>query len=141
MNVKNNFKIWKEQTSTSPDGRYITLYKTWLKVPEEKTEECEGLTSDEFFNVITTVIKLCQQHNISLPRWVTVHNLYIQKQAGNFKLHRLQTIHKLESEVNLLRREVIACQLMNNVEKINYLDDDQHDGRNGRSAIDIVLGK
>eukprot|EP00957_Ditylum_brightwellii_P119633 9127262-Ditylum_brightwellii.AAC.1 len=24
---------------------------------------------------------------------------------------------------------------------MNYLDDDQHDGRNGRSDIDIVLGK
>eukprot|EP00957_Ditylum_brightwellii_P120784 9212743-Ditylum_brightwellii.AAC.1 len=114
---------------------------TGWEVPEEKAEEYKGLTSDKIFNVITTVIKLCQQHNIALPRWATVHNLYIQKQAGNFKLHRLQIIHKLESEVNLLQREVIARQLMNNVEKINYLDDDQHGRRNGRSAIDIVLGK
>eukprot|EP00957_Ditylum_brightwellii_P061508 4668040-Ditylum_brightwellii.AAC.1 len=63
------------------------------------------------------------------------------KQAGNYKLHRLQTIHKLESEVNLLQREIIACRLMNNVEKINYLNDDQQGRRNSSSAIDIVLGK
>eukprot|EP00957_Ditylum_brightwellii_P194820 14840518-Ditylum_brightwellii.AAC.1 len=70
-NVKNNYKIWKEQTNTSPDDRCLTLYKTWLKVAEEKAEEYDGLTSEEFFKVITAVIKLCQQHNIVLPRWVT----------------------------------------------------------------------
>eukprot|EP00957_Ditylum_brightwellii_P036854 2790745-Ditylum_brightwellii.AAC.1 len=32
-------------------------------------------------------------------------------------------------------------RLMYNAEKYNHLDNDQHGGRNGRKAIDIVIGK
>eukprot|EP00957_Ditylum_brightwellii_P005270 402483-Ditylum_brightwellii.AAC.1 len=91
-----------------PEGRYLSLYKTWINVPEEKAEEYEGLTSDEFFHIITTVVTAYWCHNIPLPRWLTVYNLYLQKQTRNFKIHHLRIIHKLESEVNLMRQEVIA---------------------------------
>lgn len=40
-----------------------------------------------------------------------------------------------------MRREIIAKQLMHNAEHHQTLDKDQHGGRNGRCAIDIVLGK
>eukprot|EP00957_Ditylum_brightwellii_P149423 11379814-Ditylum_brightwellii.AAC.1 len=39
-----------------------------------------------------------------------------------------------------MRQEVIARRLMQNVEKQKYLDDDQHGGKNGWNAIDIMLG-
>eukprot|EP00957_Ditylum_brightwellii_P054422 4123099-Ditylum_brightwellii.AAC.1 len=40
-----------------------------------------------------------------------------------------------------MRREIIARRLMTNVEKRQYLDNDQHRRCNGRTAIYIVLGK
>eukprot|EP00957_Ditylum_brightwellii_P007834 593211-Ditylum_brightwellii.AAC.1 len=73
--VRDNYKNWKEKTSTSPEGRCLSLYKTWINVPEEKVDKYEGLSSDEFFYVITMVMNVCRCHNIPLPRWLTVHNL------------------------------------------------------------------
>lgn len=68
-------------------------------------------------------------------------HINFKKKAGNYKINKLRTIHKLESEVNLVRRELIARRLMRNYNKHQYFNDDQHGGRNRRSSIDIVLGK
>eukprot|EP00957_Ditylum_brightwellii_P034722 2631923-Ditylum_brightwellii.AAC.1 len=64
------------------------------------------------------------------------------KKAGVFKIHRLLcTLHKLESEVNILQREAIALRLMTNAEKHHHIDNDQHRGCNKQNAIGIVIGK
>lgn len=63
------------------------------------------------------------------------------KKIGIYRIHKPRTIYKLEPKVNLLRQEISARQLMINTEKRQYLDNDQHRGRNRQSAIDIVLGK
>lgn len=34
-NVKKNYKNWKERTSTSPQGRHLSMFKTWLEAPEK----------------------------------------------------------------------------------------------------------
>eukprot|EP00957_Ditylum_brightwellii_P147226 11210451-Ditylum_brightwellii.AAC.1 len=65
--IKANYKNWKETTSTSPEERYFSIYKTWLKVPEEKAEDYKGLESDENFKVINTIINICKKHGIALP--------------------------------------------------------------------------
>eukprot|EP00957_Ditylum_brightwellii_P100014 7621725-Ditylum_brightwellii.AAC.1 len=41
----------------------------------------------------------------------------------------------------MYKREIVARRLMHNAEKHQYLDEDQHSGRKGREALDIVLGK
>eukprot|EP00957_Ditylum_brightwellii_P106153 8097987-Ditylum_brightwellii.AAC.1 len=43
--------------------------------------------------------------------------------------------------MNMYKREIVACRLMANSEKYQYMNDDQHKGRNGREALDVVLGK
>eukprot|EP00957_Ditylum_brightwellii_P138540 10560435-Ditylum_brightwellii.AAC.2 len=84
---------------------------------------------------------ICQKHQIAVPRWLNAHNSYTLKKLGVHKIHRLGTIHKLESEVNLMRQEVIERLLMQNGEKHQYFDDNQHGGHNGHNAVDIGLGK
>eukprot|EP00957_Ditylum_brightwellii_P088991 6776239-Ditylum_brightwellii.AAC.1 len=96
--IKANYKYWAENTSTSLEGRHLGLYKTWVNVPEEKGDDSAGITSNKFFEVLNTIIKICQQHQIQLPWWLNAHNLFILKKSGVFKIHRLCTLHKLESE-------------------------------------------
>eukprot|EP00957_Ditylum_brightwellii_P127402 9715411-Ditylum_brightwellii.AAC.1 len=52
--IKKNYKIWKECISTSPANQHLGLYKTWVKVPEEKEEKYKGLTTNAFFTVAST---------------------------------------------------------------------------------------
>eukprot|EP00957_Ditylum_brightwellii_P210693 15365271-Ditylum_brightwellii.AAC.1 len=66
-NVKHNYKNRKEATCTSPTGRYLDLYKTWLEVPKEKQEDYEGITSEDFFAVLATIMQICKQHQIPVP--------------------------------------------------------------------------
>eukprot|EP00957_Ditylum_brightwellii_P188072 14318374-Ditylum_brightwellii.AAC.1 len=58
--MRNGFKMWKENTATSPLGRYLGKYKAWIR--KEKTEEKEIEDGSEipqktFFQTITNVLK------------------------------------------------------------------------------------
>eukprot|EP00957_Ditylum_brightwellii_P021472 1619728-Ditylum_brightwellii.AAC.1 len=125
----------------SPEGRYQGLYKTWLKVPEESKINYKGIKTNNFFTMIQHLLTVCRRHATPLTRWLNVHNLYILKKPNIFKIHWLRTIQKVDSEVNMMRRELITRRLMKNAKKHKHLDDAQHRGGRGRSAIDIVLGK
>eukprot|EP00957_Ditylum_brightwellii_P201081 15323979-Ditylum_brightwellii.AAC.1 len=72
--LKQNYKNWKESTSTSLSGRYLNLYKTWIHVPEE--EEYTGITSVGFFQMINNIITVTTDFNHPLQSWSIAHNLY-----------------------------------------------------------------
>lgn len=99
--IKANYKNWKEKTSTSPQGQYLGLYKTWLNAPEEQGDKYIGITSSEYFTVVTKMMTMYYKHQSTVPRWLNVHNLLILKKDGVFKINRLGMIQKLKSEVNL----------------------------------------
>eukprot|EP00957_Ditylum_brightwellii_P199972 15244279-Ditylum_brightwellii.AAC.1 len=44
--IMRGFKIWKEQTLTSPSGLHLSSYKIWL----QKTEDKDIMTAKEFFS-------------------------------------------------------------------------------------------
>ena len=139
--VKKGFSIWKERTSTSPLGRVLSLYKMWLNVKDEDANEDGTFTATEFFEMITNLINVSQKVNTPLDRWKTVHNLFILKEPNNFNISRLRTIHKIDAELNLVRRELISRRLLRQAEKLKFLDDNSYGGRNGRCAIDAVMKK
>eukprot|EP00957_Ditylum_brightwellii_P081624 6209368-Ditylum_brightwellii.AAC.1 len=122
--IKSNYKNWEEATT-----------------PDEADDEWEGLTSNELFGIVEKIVKIASSHNYPLERWSVVHNLYILKKKNLYRVHKVRTIHKVESELNLFRREIISQRLMRNAERFGYLREDQHRERNGRAAQDIVLGK
>eukprot|EP00957_Ditylum_brightwellii_P069994 5316499-Ditylum_brightwellii.AAC.1 len=41
------FKIWKEQTLTSPSRIHLSLYKIWL----QKTDDTDIMTATELFSI------------------------------------------------------------------------------------------
>jgi hypothetical protein len=79
--------------------------------------------------------------SVPLRRWTTVHNIFIRKDTDNIKINRLRVIHKLDAELNLIRREFVTRRIMKNLEKHKKLANEQYGGRTGRSAIDVVLLK
>ena len=56
-NMKKNYKIWKEKTSTSPQGRHLRLYKTWLDADDKEDKDQETIQKDKFFEIITNQIE------------------------------------------------------------------------------------
>lgn len=60
--IKHGFRIWKENTSTSPLGRQLPLYKMWLTEPG--TDDRTVILGDTFLQMILDIIKLAQQLDI-----------------------------------------------------------------------------
>ena len=58
-----------------------------------------------------------------------------------FKTARLRTLHNIEAELNLIRRELIVRHLIANAEQHNMVPMNNSGGRKGRSAIDVVMLK
>ena len=81
------------------------------------------------------------RYNIPFTWWIMILNLYLCKQAGNFKIHQLRTLHIIDALLNLLRRELITKQLLRNTEHHKFLTDNQWAGQNRRSAIDVPMLK
>ena len=137
-NVKQGFKIWTERTSTSPSGRKLPLYKIWLKSYDNDDDVLQG---DEFFQIITDIINISQHLQYPVKRWLDVHNFFIPKDKGVFKTARLRTLHNIEAELNLVRRELISRRLVANAEHFDMVPMNNSGGRKGRSAIDVVMLK
>eukprot|EP00957_Ditylum_brightwellii_P168775 12846583-Ditylum_brightwellii.AAC.1 len=107
---------------------------------EEEENDYSGITSAGFFQMINNIITAAIKFGHPLQWCSIVHNLYILKKKNLFCIHKLRTIHKLESELNLFKHKIMTKGLMVNTEAHNYLNEDQYGGHNGREALDIVLG-
>jgi hypothetical protein len=134
------FKIWPEKTSTSPEGRHLGLYKAWIFKPKEEQPKDE-MPKNKFFDILLRILQIAMAASIPLRRWTTVHNIFIRKEPGNLKIGRLRVIHKLDAELNLIRREFVTRRIMKNMEKHKTMANEQYGGRNGRCAMDVVLLK
>ena len=135
--IKQGFKIWRERTSTSPSGRKLPLYKIWLQSHNDEN----GLTTDQFFQIITDVINLSRKLQYPLKRWLTVYNLFVCKEKGVYKPTRLRPLHNIEAEVNLIRRELISRRLIRNAESYGMIPMNNCGGRKGKTALDVVMLK
>ena len=135
--LKQGFWLWRETTSTSPLGRHLPLYKMWLT--EEGDEDGNIISGDNFFQTILDIINISHSLQTPLKRWATIHNIFILKSPNDFRPHRLRALHKIDAELNLVRRELIAKRLLQNAEQSQYLDDSNYGGRNGKTANDTVM--
>eukprot|EP00957_Ditylum_brightwellii_P115341 8795600-Ditylum_brightwellii.AAC.1 len=61
------------------------------------------------------------------------------KAAGDYRIGRLRTIHKIDAELNGHRREFVARRLMRHTEKHDHLADEQFGGGYGQTASDVTL--
>eukprot|EP00957_Ditylum_brightwellii_P014744 1111938-Ditylum_brightwellii.AAC.1 len=75
--IMQGFKIWKEQTLTSPSGLHLSLYKIWI----QKTEDKEIMTAAEFFSIYAKLFNDALDIGYPLRIWETIHNLFILKES------------------------------------------------------------
>jgi hypothetical protein len=134
--VKAGFRKWSEQTTTG--GRHLGHYKCWLM---KRSQEEESITEDEFFEILITIHRMCIKHQYPLKRWKTCLNLFIPKDPGSCKLHRLRVIHIVDTCLNFLRRFYIARRLLHHLEDNHMLAKEQWGGRPGKTAIDLFIIK
>jgi hypothetical protein len=134
--VISGFRKWNENTMTG--GRHLGHYKTWLmKRPKEEV----SLSEEEFFQILITIYRTCIQNQYPLKRWKTCLNLFIPKDSGSSKLHRLRVIHIVDTCLNFLRRFFIARRLLHHIHDHHKLAEEQWGGIPGRTAIDLVMSK
>jgi hypothetical protein len=109
----------KENTTTSPSGKHLGIYKSLTRYHKHATQQLQKKSNGETFSD-TAYIALKIQHQIinlaikqthSLERWQKVHNFFIEKIPGHPLLDKLRIIHIYEADWNLLLKYFIAYKL------------------------------
>jgi len=115
---------WKDQTTTSPSGRHLGIYKSLLKddhksktkkttlqtnntlpnqqnnpTPDAKIPEQNGL---DVMQMIHKLLIMAIQHCHTFEQWTTIWNLFIEKDIRNPQIDQLRTLHIIEADYNLL---------------------------------------
>ena len=100
---KKRFTIWREDTSTSPSGMYLGLYKSLIT-----GQQHAGIISDELlqfgeeiFVDIFMLTNLACKFGFAYERWKEVVNCMIHKKLDSFLLDKLRVIHLFEADYNL----------------------------------------
>ena len=84
------------------------------------------------------MINYALSNGYSYKRWQIIANIHILKEPGNIKIHRTRVIHIYEADYNLALGEKWR-QAMQQVDKVNVLNDGQYGSRPKRQAQDPVL--
>ena len=87
------------------------------------------------FRCFTHLLNLCITTCTPLDRWLTVHNLMIQKEPGNQKIHRLRVIHIQEGDWQAFLKISVARRTISHAANNNALHPNQYGGIPGSQAI------
>jgi len=136
------FRKWPEQTTTSPSGRHLGVYKSLLKDKHnEKPGEIPKPKGIDIMYDIFRMLVLAVKHTHTFNHWRTIWNMYLEKDPGTPKINRLRTLHLIEADLNLLWKWYSSKGFIPIAEKHHIIHDSQGGGRAGRSAIDLACKK
>jgi hypothetical protein len=129
---------WDEFTSTSPSGFHLTHSKALvakhdlsLSTPEGQELETKRL---QLIDWQVRLLNLAISNRPPFTRWKTVVNVTILKEPGNFKIHRLRTIHLYEHDYNLILA-VKWRQLIQRCTRLGTINEGQFSSVPGRDAV------
>jgi hypothetical protein len=134
--VSIGFKKWREDTSTSPSGCHLGLWR--IPAFPTETKEQENMRQD-IQQVQADVINLPLGHGFSPSRWQVLINAMLEKIPGKPLLHKLRVIHILKADYNLALKEIFGRRLMQNCELYGTLGDRQDGFRKGWSTMRMLL--
>ena len=100
---KRRFTTWREDTSTSPSGMYLGLYKCLLssKHHEDIIPDAILKMGEDIFIDIFALTNLACRFGFAFARWKQVVNCMIHKKVDSFLLDQLRIIHLFEADYNL----------------------------------------
>lgn len=131
------FKLWKENTTTSPSGLHLGHYKALVLRNDADITTDEGKAIEkqrkELITAHVAMINYALKQSYSYDRWKHVVNVMIQKDPGTSKVHRLRVIHIYEADYNFLLQAKWRA-LLQNAEKKKLLHPGQYGSRSGRDA-------
>jgi len=136
------FCKWTEQTTTSPSGCHLGIYKSLLKDKHMETpgEPPKPQGIDIMYNIFRLLV-LTVQHTHTFHCWQTIWNMYLEKDPGHPKMNQLCTLHLIEADLNLLWKWYSSKGFIQDSEKHKRLHDSQGRGRVGCSAINLACKK
>jgi len=144
------FKKWLEHTSTSLSGCHLGTYKSLLKdfpPPKMKDQQDKHTGEEEWpyrINVMEAIFQmLCMavKHTHTFDCWRIIWNLFLEKLPGTPYITKLQALHIVEADYNLLLKWNSSLGFMKHAEDNLQLTDSQGGGRKGRSTIDLAVKK
>ena len=131
------FTVWREETSTSPSGHHLGVYKALLyQHPDDDNPFCQ-----EFYQLLSTIINQAIRHGYVLQRWRKVTNALLEKIPGTPRIDKFRVIHIFEADLNLVFGILWNRRLMRHCEQQQTLGPDQWGSRPGRSSIDAAMLK
>ena len=140
--LKQTFKKWRESTSTSPSGRHLGHYRALSKEVDQKSDWPDDQpTPDVLLGIVSKILRMTLRHTHVLNRWKTIHNTMFQKEAGNFKIHRLRVIHIMEADLQAIHKIAVARRLIQHASKNKAIHPDQWGGAPGKCCIDVAIKK
>jgi len=122
------FRKWRETTSTSPSGRHLGHYKSWIQ-------------DDELLEMLTNMLRIVAKFGFAPKRWCQSLNVMLEKEAGNPMITKLRTIHLYEADFNWMLKQFWAKRMLQYGEDQEVLGEEQHGSRRSRMAIDAVMLK
>ena len=122
------FRLWKEQTATSPSGRHLGFYRATLGIGQVVAGMCEML------NIVTRT-------GLTPRRWCRAISILLEKDPGRPSINRLRIIHLFEADYNLFLKTLWARRLVQRGEEYKQFGEAQQGSRKGRTANDAVMLK
>ena len=139
---KRRFTIWREDTSTSPSGMYLSLYKALIA---SKTHD--GLIDpqilqegEDIFMDIFILSNVACRFGFAYDRWKEVVNCMINKKHDSFLLNQLRVIHLFEADYNLIIGLIFGRYMIHRMCDSHLFHPSQW-GRPNRECEDVLMLK
>ena len=139
---KKKFTIWREDTSTSPSGMYLGLYKALVagKHHEGLVDSTILQTGEDIFMDIFILSNLACKFGFAFDRWKEVVNCMINKKTDSFLLNQLRVIHLFEADYNLIIGIIFGRYMIHRVCDNQIFHPSQW-GRPNRECEDVLMLK
>jgi hypothetical protein len=150
--MSEGFRKWKEQTTTSPSGKHLGIYKALViahrhNILTDKESKLHS-TNNNFtslahkclliqHSLLTLSIKHCHTYR----RWTIVHNFLLEKIPGVPTIDKLRVIHLYEADWSIIQKFYVAHKLTRTACTQNTVPVEQAGGRPGRSSIELAASR
>jgi hypothetical protein len=128
-------------TSTSPSNCHLGHYASLLKTDGRDAATSTTHLTTQIMRTHHQMAAICAKNGISLHRWQQIVTAMLEKETGRPKLHRLQVIHLIKADLNLLIKILIARRFVWHGEHHGIFGEGQAGSRPGLTANNIVLSK
>ena len=139
---KRRFSVWREATSTSPSGMYLSLYKALItgSIHDGILDDALLKAGEDIFMDIFTLSNLACRHGFAFARWKEVVNCMINKKVDSFSPNQLRVIHLFEADYNLVIGLIFGRYMIHRICDHGMFHPSQW-GRPNRECEDVLMIK